>query len=156
VTHRGIVLIGASAGGLEALQRILSAMPQDLGAAILIVLHTANHSGNLLPLIRLSWSARVIYLCPHPRDGDRIQRGRVYIAPRVSIWLSRRALCGCCRALARTCNGRRSDPLFRSAAAAYGRRVIGVILSGTEISSEARLGERRSSISGSSIHSGAP
>jgi two-component system, chemotaxis family, protein-glutamate methylesterase/glutaminase len=78
VTHRGIVLIGASAGGLEAPQRIWSAITQDLEAAILIVLHTANHSGSLLPEIRERACSLPV---SHPGDGDRIHRGRVYIAP---------------------------------------------------------------------------
>jgi two-component system chemotaxis response regulator CheB len=47
--HRDIVVIGASAGGLEAIRRILAVMPDDLEAAVLIVLHTAGHSKSLLP-----------------------------------------------------------------------------------------------------------
>jgi two-component system, chemotaxis family, protein-glutamate methylesterase/glutaminase len=71
-------VIGASAGGLEAIQQILSEMPRDLDAVLLVVLHTADHSGSLLPRI-------LERACPvpvsHPRDRDRLERGRVYVAP---------------------------------------------------------------------------
>jgi ferritin-like metal-binding protein YciE len=78
VAHRDIVVIGASAGGLQALQQILSAMPRNVEAALLAVLHTADHSGSMLPQILQRRSNMPVF---HPRDRDRIQRGRVYIAP---------------------------------------------------------------------------
>jgi two-component system, chemotaxis family, protein-glutamate methylesterase/glutaminase len=49
--HRDVVVIGASAGGLEAISQILRGMPHDVDAAILIVLHTANRAASLLPQI---------------------------------------------------------------------------------------------------------
>jgi two-component system, chemotaxis family, protein-glutamate methylesterase/glutaminase len=49
--HRDIVVIGASAGGLEALSQILAALPHDLDAAVLIVLHRASRPESLLPRI---------------------------------------------------------------------------------------------------------
>jgi two-component system, chemotaxis family, protein-glutamate methylesterase/glutaminase len=49
--HRDIVVIGASAGGLAAISKILKAMPHDVDAAILIVLHTANRARSFLPQI---------------------------------------------------------------------------------------------------------
>jgi chemotaxis response regulator CheB len=48
VANRDIVVIGASAGGLEALKQLLGAMPSDLDASILIVLHTASHARSVL------------------------------------------------------------------------------------------------------------
>jgi hypothetical protein len=47
----GIVVIGASAGGVEALQRVVSELPADFPAAVLIVLHVSPRSRSLLPQI---------------------------------------------------------------------------------------------------------
>jgi two-component system, chemotaxis family, protein-glutamate methylesterase/glutaminase len=127
VAHRDIVVIGASAGGLEALRGILSGLPQDLEAAILIVLHTANHSGSLLPeILERACSLPV----SHPRDGDRIQRGRVYIAPPGFHMVVEEGFLRVLQGPRENLQRPAIDPLFRSAAAAYGRRAIGVILSG--------------------------
>jgi two-component system chemotaxis response regulator CheB len=127
VEHRDIVVIGASAGGLEAIRRILAVMPANLDAAVLIVLHTAYHSKSLLPQI-LERAGRMP-AC-HPGDGERIQPGRVYIAPPGFHMIvddgHLRVLQGPRENLHRPA----IDPLFRSAAAAYGPRVIGVILTG--------------------------
>jgi two-component system chemotaxis response regulator CheB len=125
--HRDIVVIGASAGGLEAIRQILGAMPSDLEAAILIVLHTAEHARSLLPRI-LERASKLP--ASHPEDGEQIERGRVYIAPPGFHMIVDgghfRILQGPRENLHRPA----IDPLFRSAAAAYGRRVIGVILTG--------------------------
>ena len=125
--HRDIVVIGASAGGLEAIRQILGVMPHDLEAAVLIVLHTANHAESLLPLI-LRRSGK-LPVC-HPNDGDQIEHGHVYIAPPGFHMIVEdghlRVLQGPRENLHRPA----IDPLFRSAAAAYGRRVIGVVLTG--------------------------
>jgi two-component system chemotaxis response regulator CheB len=122
-----MVVIGASAGGLEALKRILSAMPQNLEAAILIVLHTANHSGSLLAeILERAGNLPV----SHPRDGDRIQRGKVYIAPPGFHMIVEEGLVRVLQGPRENLQRPAIDPLFRSAAAAYGRRVIGIILTG--------------------------
>jgi two-component system chemotaxis response regulator CheB len=102
-------------------------MPQDLEAAILIVLHTADHPESLLPQILERASKLPV---SHPRDGEAIQRGHVYIAPpgfHMIVEDGRlRVLQGPRENLQRPA----IDPLFRSAAASYGPRVIGVILTG--------------------------
>jgi chemotaxis response regulator CheB len=69
--HRDIVVIGASAGGLAAVSEILRAMPHDVDAAILVVLHTANHTGSWLP--QIFERAGELTVC-HPADGDPIER----------------------------------------------------------------------------------
>jgi two-component system, chemotaxis family, protein-glutamate methylesterase/glutaminase len=127
VEHSDIVVIGASAGGLEAIRQILAAMPHDLGAAILIVLHTADHPESLLPQILKRASKLPV---SHPGDGGAIQRGHVYIAPpgfHMIVADGRlRVLQGPRENLHRPA----IDPLFRSAAASHGPRVVGVILTG--------------------------
>jgi two-component system chemotaxis response regulator CheB len=76
VAHRDIVVIGASAGGLQALKQILSAMPRNVEAALLVVLHTADHSTSMLPHIL---ERRGNMPVSHPRDGDPIVCGRVML-----------------------------------------------------------------------------
>lgn len=48
MANRDIVVIGASAGGIEALKVLFGAFPADLKAAILVVLHTSSHVGSML------------------------------------------------------------------------------------------------------------
>jgi two-component system, chemotaxis family, protein-glutamate methylesterase/glutaminase len=127
VTHRDIVVIGASAGGLEALKHLLSAMPGDLDAAILIVLHTASHSGSLLPSILTRAGNLPV---THPQDGEPIQPGKVYIAPPGFHMIVEEGFLRVVGGPRENLQRPAIDPLFRSAAGAYGRRVIGVILTG--------------------------
>lgn len=127
MAHRDVVVIGASAGGLEALQRLLAALPHDLHAAVLVVLHTSNHEGSVLPNI-LGRAGPLP--AEHPKDGARIRKGHVYIAPpNVHMIVSDGHLAlipGPRENLHRPA----IDPLFRSAAAVYGTRVIGIVLTG--------------------------
>lgn len=121
-----LVVIGASAGGVEALRSLVAALPADLPAAVLIVLHVGSHKSELPWLLdRLGGLPAA-----HANDGDRIEAGRIYIAPpdhhmviepgRISLTKGPRE------------NWARPaiDPLFRSAAAVYGANTIGVILTG--------------------------
>jgi two-component system, chemotaxis family, protein-glutamate methylesterase/glutaminase len=128
VAHRDIVVIGASAGGLQALQQILSAMPRDAEAALLVVLHTAGRSGtSMLPHILQRKSNMPV---SHPHDRDRILPGRVYIAPPGFHMIVEEGHVRVLQGPRENLHRPAIDPLFRSAAAAYGRRVIGVILTG--------------------------
>jgi two-component system chemotaxis response regulator CheB len=125
--HRDIVVIGASAGGLEAITQILRGMPDDVDAAILIVLHTANRAGSFLP--QILERASKLPVC-HPADGDPIERGRVYIAPPGFHMIVEVGVVRVVQGPRENLNRPAVDPLFRSAAAAYGPRVTGVILTG--------------------------
>jgi two-component system chemotaxis response regulator CheB len=127
VEHHDIVVIGASAGGLEAIRQILGAMPRDLDAALLIVLHTASRAGSFLP--KVFERACQLPVC-HPSDGEVIERGKVYIAPPGFHMIVEGGLLRVLQGPRENLQRPAVDPLFRSAAAAYGRRVIGVILTG--------------------------
>src|SRR5262245_64084725 len=75
-TH-DIVVIGASAGGVEAISALVAELPRDLRAVLFVVLHLAR-GRSVLPeiLTRLgSLPAR------HPYDGETVQYGRIYVAP---------------------------------------------------------------------------
>jgi len=125
--HRDIVVIGASAGGVAAISTILSAMPPDVEAAILIVLHTADRARSLLPQILAR--AGKLPVC-HPADGEPIERGRVYVAPPGFHMLVESGIVRVMQGPRENLQRPAIDPLFRSAAASYGRRVIGIILTG--------------------------
>src|SRR4030081_966419 len=75
---RDILLVGASAGGVQALVELVRGLPRDLPAALLVVLHAAPYSASSMPAI-LSRSGS-LPAC-HPRDGDPIHPGRIYVAP---------------------------------------------------------------------------
>src|SRR4051812_15708648 len=125
MAHRDVVVIGASAGGVEALRTVVGALPEDLPAAVLIVLHVPRSAPSALPAIldrvsRIRVRAAV--------DGEPLHHGRIYVAP-----MDRHLLVADNRirlTAAPTENGHRPsiDLLFRSAAQTFGPRAVGVIL----------------------------
>jgi two-component system, chemotaxis family, protein-glutamate methylesterase/glutaminase len=124
-TH-DLIVIGASAGGVEAISTIVSELPRDLRAAVLVVLHLAR-GRSLLPEI-LSRSGRLPAV--HPNDGERLQYGRIYVAPPDHHMTLERDVIRVTHGP--TENGVRPaiDPLFRSAGRAFRTRVIGVVATG--------------------------
>jgi two-component system, chemotaxis family, protein-glutamate methylesterase/glutaminase len=122
-----IIVIGASAGGVEALTNLVSRLPSDIPAALFVVLHFPSRATSALPDIL---SRKGPLRARHARDHEPIQPGRIYVAPPDNHLLLRN---GFVRVVAGPReNGHRPaiDPLFRSAARAYGTQTIGVILSG--------------------------
>ena len=73
-----VVAFGASAGGVEALGRVLADLPPDLGAAVLVVLHTAPTFESQLPEVLGRSSALPTR---HATDGERLEPNRIYVAP---------------------------------------------------------------------------
>jgi len=125
---RDIVVIGGSAGSIEALTRLVRWLPTQLDAALFVVIHSFPVGDSLLPAI-LSRSG-ALTAC-EAEDGETIGCDRIYVAPRdchLLIEPGRVKLSGGPRE-----NGHRPaiDPLFRSAARVYTDRVVGVILSGS-------------------------
>lgn len=122
-----IIVVGASAGGVEALVNLAHGLDADLPATVFVVLHIPAYSHSHLPQI-LSRSGPLPG--SHPCDRERFQRGHIYVAPPDHHLLVERDRVRVVRGPKE--NGHRPavDPLFRSAAAAYGPRVIGVVLSG--------------------------
>jgi two-component system chemotaxis response regulator CheB len=121
-----IIVIGASAGGVEAISRVVSELPRDLNASVLVVLHVSRGK-SMLPEI-LSRAGRMPAV--HATDGTPLKYHRVYVAPPDHHLLVEH---GHARVVhTATENGVRPavDPLFRSAARTYGTRVIGVVLTG--------------------------
>jgi chemotaxis response regulator CheB len=73
-----MIVIGASAGGVEALKELVHLLPADLPSAIGIVLHLPTHATSVLPAI-LSRDGPLPAV--HPEDGQTIKRGHIYVAP---------------------------------------------------------------------------
>jgi two-component system chemotaxis response regulator CheB len=114
MSGHNIVTIGVSADGLDALITIVGNLPSEFPAAVFIVSHTgAGGSGVLADILNRVGPLRAVY----PEDRDPIQSGRIYVGPpdrHMSIEN------GCVRIT--------HGPLFRSAALAYGAKVVGVVL----------------------------
>jgi two-component system chemotaxis response regulator CheB len=124
--HRDIVTIGASAGGVEPLMKIAGSLPA-LDASIFIVLHTGPDGYSSLPHLLSRHSHMRVRAA---EDGLLIESGTIYVAvPDHHLVLKP----GHMRLIRGPLENRHRpsvDALFRSAATAYGPRVIGVVLSG--------------------------
>ena len=123
-----IIVVGASAGGLEALDALIGQLPADLAASIFIVQHMAPENNGEALMRRLTrHKALDVRLA---REGERITPGRVYVAPADNHLLLKAAKVLVRKGARENRNRPSVDPLFRSAAVAYGPRVIGVVLTG--------------------------
>jgi two-component system chemotaxis response regulator CheB len=124
--HR-IVVIGASAGGVEAMTQLVKHFPAGLDAAVFISMHFPAYSVSMLPDILNRADG---LKAKHPQQGEAIQPGYLYISPPDYHLLIHTDTIELSRGPKE--NGHRPaiDPMFRSAAKAYGSEVVGVILTG--------------------------
>lgn len=124
---RTIITIGASAGGVEALRTLFSKLPIDLPATVLAVIHRSpTHVSGLTAVL----AHRALIRVSEAVDGEPIEPGRVYVAPadaHLVINVDRLRLH---RGPKVHFTRPAVDPLFTSAAAAHGARVVGVLLTG--------------------------
>ncbi len=127
MSKQDIIVIGASAGGMEALKKLVAQLPSNFPGALFIVWHVAPEHPSMLPQI-------LNRVCPlsvaHAVDKEAIQPGRIYVAPPDHHLLVKPGH-------VRVTHGPKEnrfrpsvDVLFRSAAQAYGPQVIGVVLTG--------------------------
>ena len=125
--RRDIIVIGASLGGVEALSQLVATLPPDLPAAVFVVLHVPEAPQSRLPdLLNRCGTLRAT----HAVHGEKIEPGRIYVAPTDNHLTLSNGQVRVFRGPKE--NGHRPavDPLFRTAAASYGKRVIGVVLTG--------------------------
>jgi two-component system chemotaxis response regulator CheB len=122
-----LIVIGASAGGVEALQELVKNLPPEFPAAVLVVLHVASAATSVLPQIL---ARKGPLPAAFAEDGDELRPGQIYVAPSDHHMLVADGRIRLTRGPRE--NGHRPaiDPLFRSAARWAGGRCIGVILSG--------------------------
>jgi two-component system chemotaxis response regulator CheB len=120
-------VIGASLSGIDALCRLLEGLPGDFSAPVFVTQHVASHSPGMLPYI-LTKACQLPAL--HPKSEELIQPGRIYVAPPDRHMLVRKGYVRLSHGPHENCARPAIDPLFRSAAVAYGPRVVGVVLTG--------------------------
>ena len=122
-----IIVVGASSGGVEAIPAMLKPLPRTLAAAIFTVVHVSPKSPGLLPVIL---SRETPLPAQHPRDGQPIENGNIYVAPPDRHLLLEQGRIRVVRGPRENRHRPAVDPLFRSAARAFGPRVVGAILTG--------------------------
>lgn len=121
-----IIVVGASAGGVEALQTLVSGLPRGLPAAVFVVLHTASIESHVADVLNRNGNMAALYAS----NALPVAHGRIYVArPNLHLtlqdqhmWLDSGPKVNRSRPAI--------DPLFQSAAKSYGSRVIGVLLTG--------------------------
>jgi two-component system, chemotaxis family, protein-glutamate methylesterase/glutaminase len=127
VDPRDVVVIGGSAGSLGPLRALAATLPSGLPGSLAVTVHVGEHSKSQLPWLLSRWGPLP---AEHPKTGEHIQQGRIYVAPP-----------GCHLLLpggvVELSNGPRVnrtrpavDVMFASAARWFGDRVVAVVLSG--------------------------
>jgi two-component system chemotaxis response regulator CheB len=130
-TSSAVIAIGASTGGTEAIQAVLTRMPADVPGVVV--------TQHIPPVFSLAFSNRLNEICPmevrEARDGDTLRQGLVLIAPGNFHMLLRKSPGGGFRVTVqdgpRVCYQRPSvDVMFASVAEAAGSHAVGVLLTG--------------------------
>lgn len=128
MAKRDIIVVGASAGGVEALLNFVKSLPPDFNVSIFVVLHLSPFSRTNLPAI-LSKAGRLPAI--EATDGEQIQKGTIYVASPDHHLILEKGNRIAVRKGPKENRFRPSvDALFRSAALVYGPRVVGIVLSG--------------------------
>lgn len=128
--RRDVIVVGASAGGLEASVRLLASIPMDIDAILALVIHRSPHYASmLLDVLQQKTGRRFV----EPALGSDVEArpGAVYLGPRDMHLLVTESGFTATRSPKQHFTRPAVDTLFLSAAATYGKRVAGVLLSGT-------------------------
>lgn len=122
-----IIVVGASAGGVSAVETLINSLPRDLNAAVFVVIHVMATAESMLPRI-FSRNGNIPVL--QAGNNMKIEHGTVYVAPpdfhlildpdHMQLWRG-----------PRESNHRPAiNALFRSASSSFGKRVIGIVMTG--------------------------
>jgi two-component system, chemotaxis family, protein-glutamate methylesterase/glutaminase len=126
--RRDVVVVGASAGGLEPAYTLLAGVPVDVPVIIAIVIHRGAHAGpSMLAELLARRTGRPVV---EPVEPFVTVPGVIYLAPRDLHMVFERGQVHALRSAKEHFTRPAVDPLFVSAAESYGRRVVGVLLSG--------------------------
>jgi two-component system, chemotaxis family, protein-glutamate methylesterase/glutaminase len=121
-----VVVIGASQGGVEALQKLVAQLEKDLPAAVLITLHVGRGPSHLPALL----NRRSRLPASHAEESQEVRPGRIYVAPADHHLIVDGTRMCLSRGPRENWTRPAIDPMFRSAAESFGPRVIGAILTG--------------------------
>lgn len=124
---RDIVVIGGSAGSLGPLKELVSRLPAHLPVAIFVTVHVSPESPSILPAI-LTRAGQIPAV--HPLKKQPIMKSTIYVAPPDQHLLIEDGCVFTSRGPRENLHRPAIDPMFRSAARAYGPRVMGIVLSG--------------------------
>jgi two-component system, chemotaxis family, protein-glutamate methylesterase/glutaminase len=124
---RKIIVIGASAGGVEALIELVKSLPEEFDTPIFVVQHTSPYSKSNLPNVL---SRHTNLKVDHPKDGEKVKGGHIYLAPPDHHLLLDEDHIMVKKGPKENRFRPSIDALFRSAAYLYRENVIGIILSG--------------------------
>jgi two-component system chemotaxis response regulator CheB len=124
---RRVIVIGTSAGGVEALRTIAAALPADLPAAVCVVMHVAPNAPSILADI-LNRAGRLPVA--EAQNGMPVEHGRIYVAPPDHHLLLQPGILRLSKGPKENRSRPAIDPLFRSAAQVHGPAAVGVILTG--------------------------
>ncbi|QSB25288.1 chemotaxis protein CheB [Flavobacterium sp. CLA17] len=124
-----IVVVGTSAGGMKALIKLVEQLPKDFPAPILIVQHiSADATGDAL-LNSLNKIGKL--KCIHAKHGNHIESGYIYFAPSDHhLMVEKDGSLLVTKGAQENRSRPAIDPLFRSAAASFGNKTIGILLTG--------------------------
>jgi two-component system, chemotaxis family, protein-glutamate methylesterase/glutaminase len=122
-----ILLIGASAGGIEPLMTLTQRLPADLPAPALIVVHIPPDVESRLPEIL---QRRCVLPVRHARDAEPLHEGHVFVAPPDRHLMVENGRVRVVRGPRQNRHRPAIDTLLRTAAVAHGPDVVAVILSG--------------------------
>ena len=127
-SYHDIIVLGASAGGIPPLEQLLQALPADLPAALFVVVH--RNADALDDVMLWTLQRKTALRCVVPRHGEPIRPGSVYVAPADRHMLVKEDHILITQGPRENYFRPSIDTTFRSAAVAYGPRVVGIILSG--------------------------
>jgi two-component system chemotaxis response regulator CheB len=126
MTRSTIIVIGASAGGVDALRFLAATLPENFSAPILVVLHIGAHRSELPALLNAAGPIHA----KHAEDGEAVSPGHIYVAPSDRHMIVVDGHLRLVRGPKENCARPAIDPLFRSVAESFGEDAVGVILTG--------------------------
>lgn len=125
---RNIIVLGASAGGIVALSSLIAGLPDDLDAAVLVVLHLSKKSNP--DVIVMGFQRQTVLNCQVAREGLQIGKGHLYLAPPEHHMMIKNGQIHLTQGPHENKYRPSIDVLFRSVAVKYRHRTIGIILTG--------------------------